>query len=33
MKNNVFPNPANTIYADQKAGLLPDEIINGRWHQ
>lgn len=26
-------NPANTIYADQKAGLLPDEIINGRWHQ
>jgi len=25
-------NPANTVYADQKAGLLPDEIINGDWH-
>lgn len=26
-------NPAQTIYAEQKAGLLPDEIINGRWHE
>ena len=26
-------NPANTVYADQKAGLLPDEIINGKWHE
>ena len=26
-------NPANTIYADQKAGLLPDDVINGKWHQ
>lgn len=26
-------NPENTIYAEQKAGLLPDEIINGSWHQ
>jgi hypothetical protein len=26
-------NPANTIYAPQRAGLLPDEIINGKWHQ
>lgn len=25
-------NPAQTIYAEQKAGLLPDEIINGLWH-
>lgn len=25
-------NPANTIYADQKAGLLPDHIIQGNWH-
>jgi hypothetical protein len=26
-------NPENTIYAEQKAGLLPDDIINGRWHE
>jgi len=26
-------NPQNTTYAEQKAGLLPDEIINGRWHE
>jgi hypothetical protein len=26
-------NPANTIYAPQRAGLLPDKIINGKWHQ
>jgi hypothetical protein len=26
-------NPQNTIYAEQKAGLLPDNIINGRWHE
>lgn len=26
-------NRENTIYADQKAGLLPDNIINGRWHE
>jgi 8-oxo-dGTP pyrophosphatase MutT (NUDIX family) len=26
-------NPANTIYAEQKAGLMPNEIINGKWHQ
>jgi hypothetical protein len=25
-------NPSKTIYAEQKAGLLPDEIINGNWH-
>lgn len=25
-------NPSNTKYADQKAGLLPDHIINGNWH-
>lgn len=25
-------NPNQTIYAEQKAGLLPDEIINGSWH-
>jgi hypothetical protein len=25
--------PSETIYADQVAGLLPDHIINGRWHQ
>jgi hypothetical protein len=24
--------PAETRYADQKAGLLPDHIINGNWH-
>jgi hypothetical protein len=26
-------NPKNTIFADQKAGLLPDSIINGKWHE
>lgn len=26
-------NPQNTVYADQKAALLPDEIISGRWHE
>jgi ribosomal protein S18 acetylase RimI-like enzyme len=26
-------NPHDTIYAEQKAGLLPDNIINGRWHE
>jgi hypothetical protein len=26
-------NPKNTIFAEQKAGLLPDNIINGRWHE
>lgn len=25
-------NPSKTIFADQKAGLLPDNIINGKWH-
>jgi len=25
-------NPSQTIYAEQKAGLLPDEIISGLWH-
>ena len=25
-------NPQNTTYADQKAGLLPDHIINTKWH-
>lgn len=25
-------NPSQTIYADQKAGLLPDEIVYGDWH-
>lgn len=25
-------NPHQTIYAEQKAGLLPDHIINGNWH-
>ncbi len=25
-------NPKETKYADQKAGLLPDDIINGEWH-
>jgi hypothetical protein len=25
-------NPHKTVYAEQKAGLLPDEIINGKWH-
>jgi len=24
--------PANTIYADQKAGLLPNDILEGNWH-
>lgn len=26
-------NPSQTIYAEQKAGLLPEHIINGNWHQ
>lgn len=26
-------NPAETIYADQKAGLLPDHILNNDWHK
>jgi 8-oxo-dGTP pyrophosphatase MutT (NUDIX family) len=26
-------NPAQTIYAEQKAGLLPEHIINGKWHE
>jgi hypothetical protein len=25
-------NPEQTIYAEQKAGLMPDHIINGNWH-
>lgn len=25
-------NPANTIYADQKANIFPDEVINEKWH-
>ncbi len=25
-------NPSNTKFAEQKAGLLPDNIINGKWH-
>jgi hypothetical protein len=25
-------NPKDTIYAEQKAGLLPDHIINNKWH-
>lgn len=25
-------NPSQTVYAEQKAGLLPDEIVNGNWH-
>jgi hypothetical protein len=30
---NNRKNPNNTVYAEQKAGLLPDSIINGRWHE
>jgi hypothetical protein len=30
---NNRKNPSKTIYADQKAGLLPDNIINGDWHK
>lgn len=26
-------NPLQTIFADQKAGLLPEHIINGEWHK
>lgn len=26
-------NPKDTIFAPQKAGLLPDTIINGKWHE
>jgi len=29
---NNQKNPSQTVYAEQKAGLLPDEIINGLWH-
>jgi len=25
-------NPKSTIFADQKAGLMPDKIIFGKWH-
>lgn len=25
-------NPTKTIFADQKAGLLPDHILNAKWH-
>lgn len=25
-------NPEQTRYADQKAGLMPDQIVNGNWH-
>lgn len=25
-------NPAQTKYAEQKAGLMPDHIVNGNWH-
>lgn len=25
--------PANTTFAEQKAGLLPDHILNGKWHE
>ena len=24
--------PKNTKFAEQKAGLMPDNIINGKWH-
>jgi hypothetical protein len=26
-------NPNQTVYAEQKAGLLPEEIVNGDWHK
>lgn len=26
-------NPSQTIYAPQKAGLMPEHIINGKWHE
>lgn len=25
-------NPSQTVFAEQKAGLLPEDIINGKWH-
>jgi hypothetical protein len=25
-------NPQKTVYADQKAGLLPENIVHGKWH-
>ena len=29
---NNRKNPQDTKFAEQKAGLLPEEIINGDWH-
>lgn len=29
---NNRKNPAQTVYAEQKAGLLPSHIIHGKWH-
>jgi hypothetical protein len=29
---NNRKNPEKTVYAEQKAGLLPDHIVNGNWH-
>jgi len=29
---NNRKNPSKTVYAEQKAGLLPSHIINGKWH-
>lgn len=26
-------NPEKTVYAEQKAGLLPDNIVSGKWHE
>lgn len=26
-------NPANTIYAEQKATIAPDYVLNGKWHE
>lgn len=26
-------NPAKTIYADQKAAIAPDWVLNGKWHE
>jgi hypothetical protein len=26
-------NPSQTIYADQKAAIAPDWVVNGKWHQ
>jgi hypothetical protein len=30
---NNRKNPQNTVYAEQKAGLLPEHIIHGKWHE